>query len=851
MDINVNNNNDDNGQIVPPKPIQSISRIPSRILPPSQSRLPSSTRLPSPSRLPSSTRLPSPSRLPSKKQIIEPLEPQIETTANASIASNTTNIVPSSESKVKATVQSIEQSIAKKESRLPLSPSLSKKMIQLSPIKKNEITNIESTRKSKTRQNVRFDNVDSDDEEQKTNNSKETRDWNSSPDESDKKLEYDTSSLDNNINQDHSSIGTTEFKKEDGFFLRIYKELAGIDPDEEDEDETFFHFVQNTLKSYSKSILSWLLGDGPVFVDEIYNHITPSGEKRAYKLNIFQRVFVTLENPGSCQIGQNLSILMFSIIILSCIDYIIATLPQLNFQPETCDTPVCSYDTECPNAVICEPIPPTWLNTVELACVILFSIEYGARMLLIGTVPPRLADLIPSHLSKFKLENEMINDEQSLFNFTKRSLQGTKTAVGKIQKQASIDHIEEADANCDESLKEVIDVSHFTFNTFTGEIYEKLDLEVSEQDTVWTKMSKISKKMLFPRLKLLDPLDSKLVSSRINERLDMPWYIRIMKYQFSIMNLIDVCAILPYYIQLATTSSSSLSFIRLLRLARIFRVLKVGKSTAGVRIIVKALKKAASALGIVTFFIPLGIVFFGSVVFLFESGEYTVSEDFPDGAWVRQGQFGESEESPYTSIPTSMYWAVVTSTTTGYGELVPTTLPGRILAIFCMYYGVLLMALPITVIGNNFTREYEKFYGNSAERMVYECLLDIAKVTNDETVMRAQGIIPIDSTEFKLTRLALIITTFDNTKRDALKRSLISNIRKRKKAEQYCKAPNISNINSSTESLLNKIYDAKENKDKLKDILKKLTESMSSYTNQNYNSIKRIKTDSNPSNFSM
>jgi hypothetical protein len=195
-----------------------------------------------------------------------------------------------------------------------------------------------------------------------------------------------------------------------------------------------------------------------------------------------------------------------------------------------------------------------------------------------------------------------------------------------------------------------------------------------------------------------------------------------------------------------------------------------------------------------------------------------------------------------------MYWAVVTSTTTGYGELVPTTLPGRILAIFCMYYGVLLMALPITVIGNNFTREYEKFYGNSAERMVYECLLDIAKVSSDETVMRAQGIVPLDSTEFKLTRLALIITTFDNTKRDALKRSLISNIRKRKKAEQICKAPHLKNhINNSTESLLNKIYDANENKDKLKDILKKLTESMSSYTNRNYNSIKKINTESKPS----
>jgi len=362
-------------------------------------------------------------------------------------------------------------------------------------------------------------------------------------------------------------------------------------------------------------------------------------------------------------------------------------------------------------------------------------------------------------------------------------------------------------------------------------VYEKVDVNINDQDNLWTRVSKSMKNVFFPPLKLLDPLDNKFISTRVNERLDMPWYMRIIKYQFSVMNIIDVCAILPYYIQLATTSSSSLSFIRLLRLARIFRVLKVGRSSAGLRVITKAMKKAASALGIVTFFIPLGIVFFGSVIFLFEGGEYTVSDEFPKGAWVRQGKYGASEESPYTSIPTSMYWAVVTSTTTGYGELVPTTLYGRILALFCMYYGVLLMALPITVIGNNFTREYEKHHGNNAERMVYECLLDIAKITNDETVMRAQGLVPIDSTEFKLIRLALIITTFDNTKRDALKRSLISNIRKRKKFERA--AGSNSTLTYSSESILSEIYDTQENKNRLKDMLKKLTDSMST-TNQSF-----------------
>lgn len=821
---NSNGNNDGNSE--------RLSRIPSRI--PLPSRKGSPLRVASPSRIP----------LPSSKRIQE---------SSLSISTaESTYIQPSEQSssveqvnRVKNTVQSIERSIAIKESRLPITPSLIKKRVQLSPIEKKEVTNLNSGIKLNVRFSDDIDPYNNDDkinneyeeeeehegseeqegeeEECKVNRSKDTdiNYWNS--DEEEQNLEND-----NDVDNRKSSK-----KAEDGFFLRLYKELAGMDPDEEDEDETFFHFVEKNVNHYVRRTLSLFLGESPIFVEEIYTYKNLAGDKRTYKLNIFQRIFVMLENPSSCQLGQIISVAMFAIIILSCIDYVIATLPQLNVQPDTCDNPACSFDINCPNTIVCEPQPPEWLGTVELACIVIFSIEYGIRVLLIGLVPPRLADLIPSTLLKFKLENEMINDEQSLFSFTKRSMLGTKAAVGRMPKQASIqfnkllidsDKVEESEKTAEE---DVADVSNISFYLFSGGVYEKANAEMNEDDSFCSKVFKPLKQILFPEVKLLDPLNNKLTSTRINERLDMPWYMRILKYQFSLLNIIDVCAILPYYIQLATSSSSSISFIRLLRLARIFRVFKVGRSSAGLRVITKAMKKAASALGIVTFFIPLGIVFFGSVIFLFEGGNYTVSHDFPDGAWVRQGRFGASEESPYISIPTSMYWAVVTSTTTGYGDIVPTTLYGSILSIVCMYYGVLLMALPITVIGNNFTREYEKHHGNNAERMVFECLLDIAKVTNDETVMRAQGLIPIDSTEFKLMRLALIITTFDNTKRDALKRSLIANIRKRKKLENTSAN---STISYSSETILPEIYDSQDNKDRLKEVLRKLTESMSTST---------------------
>ena len=76
------------------------------------------------------------------------------------------------------------------------------------------------------------------------------------------------------------------------------------------------------------------------------------------------------------------------------------------------------------------------------------------------------------------------------------------------------------------------------------------------------------------------------------------------------------------------------------------------------------------------------------------------------------------EASPYVNIPISMYWVVVTMTTTGYGDLYPTSTGGRIISILVVYMGIIAIALPITVIGTNFTREYDAY--REMERRVAE-----------------------------------------------------------------------------------------------------------------------------------
>lgn len=279
----------------------------------------------------------------------------------------------------------------------------------------------------------------------------------------------------------------------------------------------------------------------------------------------------------------------------------------------------------------------------------------------------------------------------------------------------------------------------------------------------------------------------------------LPFYIQIPKYMLQILNIIDLIAIVPYYVQVGETQTKAGGqFVRVLRLIRIFRIFKIGKNSKGIAMLMSTMKQSVGALSIVGFFVTLGIIFFGSIQYFFEGGTYDVQLDSsgtPVAGYYRITQSGSNgppvgpayELSPFVDIPASMYWAVVTSTTVGYGDLFPTSVGGRIVAVFCMYYGVLLMALPITVIGNNFTKEYDRIHGNNEEELVYNALMQLAYLTHEESLVALVGGHPVNSEWFKFTRLIQLIGTLDNTKRDALKQIISRKFRK--KMMQAAKAP--------------------------------------------------------------
>jgi len=148
-----------------------------------------------------------------------------------------------------------------------------------------------------------------------------------------------------------------------------------------------------------------------------------------------------------------------------------------------------------------------------------------------------------------------------------------------------------------------------------------------------------------------------------------------LKYITSFFGIIDLLAILPSYMGLLFDTSTFLLTIRALRLLRMFRVFKLGRYVKEAAVLVKALQMSVHKI----------VVFFGVVltlVLILGSLLYLI----------------EGEENGFTSIPQSIYWAIVTITTVGYGDIAPVTVLGKILASFAMLTGFSIIAVPTGII---------------------------------------------------------------------------------------------------------------------------------------------------------
>ncbi len=147
------------------------------------------------------------------------------------------------------------------------------------------------------------------------------------------------------------------------------------------------------------------------------------------------------------------------------------------------------------------------------------------------------------------------------------------------------------------------------------------------------------------------------------------------RYAVSFFGVVDLLAIVPAYAGLALAGTQYLTVIRILRVLRIFRVLKLGECVGEANVLKRALIASRKKIFVFLFTVLTMVVIIGSIIFLIEG-----------------------EENGFTSIPKGVYWAVVTLTTVGYGDLSPQTPFGQLLASMVMILGYSIIAVPTGIM---------------------------------------------------------------------------------------------------------------------------------------------------------
>jgi len=153
---------------------------------------------------------------------------------------------------------------------------------------------------------------------------------------------------------------------------------------------------------------------------------------------------------------------------------------------------------------------------------------------------------------------------------------------------------------------------------------------------------------------------------------------RPRKYIFSFYGIVDVISIIPTYLSFFIAGSQQLLVIRALRLMRIFRIFKLGNFLIHARSIMNAMQKSMPKIAVFLSFVLVLVTIIGAIMHLIEA----------------------DVNPSFDSIPRSIYWAIVTLTTVGYGDITPVTTVGQFLSAVVMLLGYAILAVPTGIVSS-------------------------------------------------------------------------------------------------------------------------------------------------------
>uniref|UniRef100_G3N7F7 Potassium voltage-gated channel modifier subfamily V member 1 n=1 Tax=Gasterosteus aculeatus TaxID=69293 RepID=G3N7F7_GASAC len=158
----------------------------------------------------------------------------------------------------------------------------------------------------------------------------------------------------------------------------------------------------------------------------------------------------------------------------------------------------------------------------------------------------------------------------------------------------------------------------------------------------------------------------------------------------SVLNVIDLLAILPFYVTLAVEKLRGGSVVlenagrvvQVLRLLRSLRLLKLGRHSTGLKSLGWTIAQCYEEVGLLLLFLAVGISIFAAVAFTLES---------------------DRPATTFSSVPAAWWWATTSMTTVGYGDMRPDTVAGKVLAFLCILSGILILSLPIAIVNERFS----------------------------------------------------------------------------------------------------------------------------------------------------